>query len=88
MVGIEVPQTKSIIVGGGQEHVILVVDHQVDDRIRMPFEHLDDSILVDRPVQHQVVLLGGHQHRTVVVGMGDLLDLVVLHVELAVALSI
>ena len=54
----------------------------------MPFKHFNHSVLVNGPVQHQVVLLGRHQNRTVVMGMCNLLDLVRLHVQLAIALTI
>jgi hypothetical protein len=54
----------------------------------MSFEHLYYSILVDRPVQDQMILLGRHQNCTVVMGMGYLLYFVNLHVQFAVALSV
>jgi 2-polyprenyl-3-methyl-5-hydroxy-6-metoxy-1,4-benzoquinol methylase len=38
-------------------------------------EHLYDPVLVDGPVEHEVVLLGGHQHCRVVVRVADLLYL-------------
>jgi hypothetical protein len=54
----------------------------------MSLEHLYYSILVDRPIQDQMVLLGCHQNCTVVMRMRYLLYFVNLHVQFAVALGI
>jgi hypothetical protein len=51
-------------------------------------EHLDHAVLVDRPVEDQMVLLSRNQDHTVVMGMGQLLDLVVFHKQLSVALGV
>ena len=54
----------------------------------MPLECLYYLVLVDRPIQHHMVFLCGNYDGVVVVSMRELLDLVVLHEELSVALSI
>lgn len=52
----------------------------------MSFEQFYDFVLVDRPVQDEVVLLGRHQDRAVVMGVGEQFDFVGLHEQLPVAL--
>ncbi len=47
----------------------------------MSLEHFDDFVVVDGPVQDEVVLFGGDQNRVFVVGVGQLLDFVVFHEE-------
>lgn len=84
--GVEVPDAHGVVVAGGEEVVVLGVDHEVGDAVGVPLEHLDHPVLVDRPVEDEVVLLGGHQNGAVVVRVGDLLDLVDFHEQLAVAL--
>lgn len=86
--GVEVPDAHGVVAGGGEEVVVLGVEHQRGDAVGVPLEHLDHPILVDRPVEHQVVLLGRHQHRAVVVRVAHLLDLVDLERELAVGLAV
>jgi len=51
-------------------------------------EQLDHPILMDGPIENEVVFLGRHQNGTVVVRVAQLLDLVRFHEEFAVALSI
>ena len=47
----------------------------------MSLEHFDGFVVVDGPVQDEVVLFGGDQNRVFVVGVGQLLDFVVFHEE-------
>lgn len=58
------------------------------DGVRVAFEHLDDSVLVDGPVEDQVALLCCDYDGVVVMRVRELLDLVGLHVQLPVALGI
>lgn len=74
--GVEVPDAHGVVAGRGQEVVVLGVENQRGDAIGVPLEHLDHPILVDGPVEHQVVLFGRHQDGAVVMGVADLLDLV------------
>ncbi len=45
----------------------------------MSFEHLDDLVVVDGPVQDEVVLFGGDENGVLMVGMRELLDFVIFH---------
>jgi hypothetical protein len=86
--GIDVPDAHSIVVAGSEEAVVFGVDDEVGDGIGVAFEHLDDLVFVDGPIEDEVVFFGSHQNGTVVVGVGQLLDLVRFHEEFAVALGI
>lgn len=55
---VEVPDAHGVVVTSGEEIVIFGVDHEVGDAIGVAFEHFDDSVLVDGPIEDQVVLLG------------------------------
>ena len=58
MLAVQVPQPQRAVIAGAQEVVVLGVDHQVGDGVPVPLEHLDHPILMDRPIQDQIVLLG------------------------------
>ena len=73
--GIQVPDAHGVVCGGGEEIVVLWVEDQRGDAVAVPLEHLYDPVLVDGPVEHEVVLLGGHQHCRVVVRVADLFNL-------------
>ncbi len=45
----------------------------------MSFEHLDDFVVVDGPVQDEVVFFGGDKNGVLMVGVGELLDFVIFH---------
>jgi hypothetical protein len=47
----------------------------------MPLKHLDDFVVMNRPVQNEVVFLGGDENCVFMVGMGQLLDFVVFNEE-------
>ena len=77
--GVEVPDAHGVVVAGGEKVVVLGVDHEVGDAVGVPLEHLDDPVLVDGPIEDEVVLLGGHQNGAVVMRVRYLLDLVDFH---------
>lgn len=54
----------------------------------MAFEHFDYFILVDRPVQHHMILLRRNDNRVVVVGVRQLLDLIIFHEQFSIALCV
>ncbi len=47
----------------------------------MSFEHLDDLVVVDGPVQDEVALFSGDKNGVLMVGVGELLDFVIFHEE-------
>ena len=56
------------------------MDEQLCDGVSVSSEHLDDLILMDGPVQYQMILLGGHENRIGVMCMTDLFNLMNFHV--------
>ena len=69
MLGVEVPDPQRVIVGSRQEVVVFGVDCQVGNGVAVAFEHFDDFVLVDGPIQHHVVLFCGYDDCVVVVSM-------------------
>ena len=86
--GVEVPDAHGVIVAGGEEGVVFGVECEVGDGVGVSFEHFDDSVFVDGPVEDEVVFFCGDEDGTVVVGVAELLDLVVFHEEFSVALGV
>ena len=54
----------------------------------MSFECFDDSILVDGPVENEMILFSCNKNGIVIVSMSELLYLVIFHEEFSIALSI
>lgn len=77
--GVEVPDAHGVVVAGGEEIVIFGIDHEVGDAVGVSLEHFDDPVLVDGPIEDQMVLLGGYQNGAVVMRMRYLLDFVDFH---------
>ena len=66
---IKIPYSEGVVIAGGKKIVILGVDDQVGNAISVTLENLYDSILVYRPVEDQMVLLGCHKNCIVVVSV-------------------
>ena len=54
----------------------------------MSFKHFDDFILVDGPVENEVIFLGCDQDGTIMMGVAELLYLMGFHEEFSVRLGI
>ena len=88
MFGVEVPYSERAIIGGCQKIIIFRIDNQIGDRIAMSFECFDDLIFMDGPIQHHMIFFGGNNDSIIVVSMRQLLNLIIFHEQLSIALCI
>lgn len=58
------------------------------DGIAVALEHFYHPVFVDRPIQNEMVLLGGYNNSIIVVRVRELLYLVGFHEQFSVALGV